>query len=332
MVMKTFKESEQIYVLENDKLSVEISNRGASIRSIWFSGRELSLGFSSQSDRIKSNTYSGAVIGRVANRIADGKFMLNGTTYSLSRNDGKNTLHGGKIGFDQRLFSVQILDTTSLVMSLNSPDGDQGFPGTLTTRVKFSVVGTELRMDFSAVCDKDTFWAPTIHPYFRLGDDKTVDKTYLTINADYYTPIDANLIPTGEIRSVAGTPFDFRNSKEIGADIESNELKQTNGYDHNFALNNERKVEKDYVAKAFDKSSGIEMEIYTDLPGLQFYSGNYLKGFSNSHYIQPHEGFALEPQFFPNAVNTPIFKQPLLKKAEFKSYFIKYRFYHKGRS
>ena len=330
--MNTFQNLEEIYIIKNDKLSVGISKLGASICSIRFLGRELSLGFSSQSRRIKSNTYSGAIIGRVANRIADGKFMLNGTTYSLSRNDGENTLHGGKIGFDQRLFSVQILDMTSLAMTLNSPDGDQGFPGMLTMRVKFSVVGTELRIDFSAVCDKDTFWAPTIHPYFRLGDDKTVDKTYLAINADYYTPIDANLIPTGEIRSVAGTPFDFRNPKEIGADIGSNELKRTKGYDHNFVLNNERKVEKDYVAKAFDKSSGIEMEIYTDLPGLQFYSGNYLKGFSNSHYIQPHEGFALEPQFFPNAVNTPIFKQPLLKKAEFKSYFIKYRFYNKGRS
>lgn len=327
---------EKHYYIGNDKLNVALSNYGASIVSIRFYERELCLGFILKDERIKSGTYSGAVIGRVANRIANGEFTLNGTTYHLSQNDGNNTLHGGENGFDRMCYVAEMDDNLpgnkSITMIGVSADGDQGFPGTLTTRVKFSVEDAELRIDFSAVSDKDTVWSPTIHPYFCLGDDKTVDKTYLTINADYYTPIDANLIPTGEIRSVAGTPFDFRNPKEIGADIGSNELKRTKGYDHNFVLNNERKVEKDYVAKAFDKSSGIEMEIYTDLPGLQFYSGNYLKGFSNSHYIQPHEGFAIEPQFFPNAVNTPIFKQPLLKKAEFKSYFIKYRFYHKGRS
>ncbi len=323
MVTKNSNQSQQIYVIENDNLSVEISNRGASIRSIRFAGRELTLGFSSQSNRIKSNTYSGAVIGRVANRIADGKFTLNGTTYSLSRNDGENTLHGGAIGFDQRLFSVQTLDTTSLVMTLNSPDGDQGFPGNLTLRVEFVLDGASLTVRFSAVCDKDTFWAPTIHPYFRLGTEQTVDETYLQINADSYTPMGAGQIPTGEITAVEGTPFDFRQAKKIGKDIQSVQLQPTSGYDHNFVL---RHSANECAALAFNESSGIKMEVFTDMPGLQFYSGNFLHGFNGTHDLIPREGFALEPQFFPDAVNTPSFPQPLLNKDKIKSYFIRYKF------
>ena len=321
--METYKQSEQICVLDNNDISVEISNLGASIRSIRFAGSELTLGFSSQSRRVKSNTYSGAVIGRVANRIAGGKFTLNGTDYSLPRNDGENTLHGGKIGFDQRLFSAQTLDKSSIVMTLNSPDGDQGFPGTLTMRVEFVLDGASLTVRFSAVCDKDTFWAPTIHPYFRLGTEQTVDETYLQINADSYTPMGAGQIPTGEIASVEGTPLDFRQAKKIGKNINSAQLQPTGGYDHNFVL---RHTANECAAVAFNETSGIKMEVFTDMPGLQFYSGNFLQGFNGTHDLIPREGFALEPQFFPNAVNTPSFDQPLLKKGAVVRHYIRYNF------
>lgn len=316
--MRDGAKSEVTHIIGNEFLTVAVSNLGAAIRSLRLGGRELCLGFLSQKARIESGTYCGAVIGRVANRIADGQFILNGTTYSLTKNDGENTLHGGVNGFDRRFFDVAYPNGI-LTMTLCSPDGDQGFPGTLHLRVEFVLERMSLTVRFTADGDADTVWAPTIHPYFCLGSESTVDDTYLQIFADAYTPMDGRQIPTGEIRSVAGTPFDFRKPKRIGEDVGAEALRATNGYDHNFVLRS------GHAARAY-RDGGISLDIYTDMPGLHFYSGNYLNGFDGTHDLHPREGFALEPQFFPNAVNTPAFKQPILEQGREKTYFIRYEF------
>lgn len=310
-------------VIQSEGVQTTISRLGGAIESLKIKGkdsrwRDVCLHFDSPIERIKSGTYCGAVIGRVSNRIAKGEFTLNGTTYFLTKNDGKNTLHGGMDGFDKRLFGRERDGEHTLVLSLVSSDGDQGFPGTLLLRVCYTVDDSALTVRFSAVSDEDTVWAPTIHPYFNLGED--VEDTYLQIHADSYTPMDKYQIPTGEVVSVKGTPFDFRKPKKIGADIGDRALVATNGYDHNFVLHSE------HAATAYSEKSGITMDIYTDMPGLHFYSGNFLKGNVGTRELSPREGFALEPQFFPNAVNIPRFLQPALKKGERRTYFIRYKF------
>ena len=324
--MKEALDKSSNFILQSGDIEVKISRLGGAIESLKIKGREnvwrdVCLHFDSPIERIKSDTYAGAVIGRVSNRIAGGKFSLGGRTYFLSRNDGENTLHGGKDGFDRRCFEVDPSSKESyLSMMICSNDGDQGFPGKLIMRVEFMVSIMSLEVHFTAISDEDTVWAPTLHPYFCLGDEDTIDETYLQIYADAYTPMDNHQIPTGEIRSVGGTPFDFRKLKKIGADIGNEALIPTNGYDHNFVLRD------DHAATAYNEKSGITMDIYTDMPGLHFYSGNFLKGNVGTHELSPREGFALEPQFFPNAANVPSFLQPVLKKGTVQSHYIRYVF------
>ncbi len=321
---ETFKDKDiSRFVIQSEGIRATISRLGGAIESLKIKGkdgewREVCLHFLSPIDRIKSDTYAGAVIGRVCNRIAGGNFSLGGRTYFLPRNDGKNTLHGGKDGFDKRLFNREGYEPHALTLSLLSSDGDQGFPGTLLLRVFYIAEGSSLTVRFSAVSDEDTVWAPTLHPYFNFGEG--IEDTYLQIYADSYTPMDGRQIPTGEIVPVEGTPFDFRKPKKIGADIGSELLNPANGYDHNFVLFSE------HAATAYSEKSGIKMDIYTDMPGLHFYSGNFLKGNTGTHELTPRDGFALEPQYFPNAVNIKKFLQPILKKGEQKTHYIRFTF------
>lgn len=313
----------EFFTIGNENIEAVISNLGAAIEQLRVkmpdgSWRDICLRYRWPTDRMAGTTYSGAVIGRVANRIAGGSFTLGGRTYALTKNDGNNTLHGGTEGFDRRFFDVAEGDGR-LALTITSKDGDQGFPGELNLRVEYSLQGASLTVRFFAKSSADTVWAPTLHPYFRLGDEDTVDRTYLQIYADAYTPMNGQ-IPTGEIRPVDGTPFDFRTPKEIGRDIADAALAETNGYDHNFVLNGS------HAATAYNKSSGVTLDVYTDMPGLHFYSGNFLSGFTGTHDLRPREGFALEPQFFPNAVNTPAFARPLLPKGVILSHFIRYEF------
>lgn len=322
---EAFKEISH-FDIHSESIQVTISRLGAAIESLKIKGkdgrwRDVCLHFDSPIERIKSGTYCGAVIGRVSNRIAKGEFTLNGTTHYLTKNDGENTLHGGADGFDRRYFDVDATYGEEYrSMAICSNDGDQGFPGTLVMRVEFMVKGMSLEVHFTAKSYEDTVWAPTIHPYFRLGEEETVDETYLQIYSDAYTPMDKHQIPTGEIRSVEGTPFYFRAPKKIGRDIGDRALMATNGYDHNFVLRDR------HAATAYHEASGIRMDIFTDMPGLHFYSGNFLKGLTGTHQLRPREGFALEPQFFPNAVNIPAFASPVLRKGDQKSYFVRYQF------
>ena len=317
--------TETLYNLSSNCLEVGISNVGASIRYIRFKTPkglcELCLGFDSFQERIDSGSYCGAVIGRVSNRIAGAQYELNGKTYHLTANDGNNTLHGGAEGFDCRNFEAK-QNGNSLTMTLVSPDGDQGFGGKLTLTVNFSVKNNELNVQFCAVSDSDTVWAPTIHPYFNFGLGKDIFNMMLQIFADEYTPIDEKLIPTGAIVPVEGTVFDFRTPKAIGKDFDltGESLVATRGYDHNFVLRYE------HAATVFHRESGVKMEMYTNLPGLHLYTGNHLKGFNGCKEYKPYDGFALEPQFFPNSVNQNGFQSPILKAGEEKTYFIRYIF------
>lgn len=319
------KPCEKVFQLKNDKLEVGVSDCGACIRYIRLQtpqgSQDVCLTFESTDERLSSGTRCGAFIGRVANRIANASFNLNGQTYNLIANNGTNTLHSGLDGFDTRFFDVSE-QKDALVMCLTSPDGDQGFPGTLNLTVIFRLDGNSLCVEMSAVSDKDTVWAPTMHPYFNLHWGHNVLDTVLQIYADKYTPMDDRQIPTGEMLDVSGTVFDFRQPKEIGRDFDlSNlELCVPHGYDHNYVLTGE------HAATAYSKASGIQMDVFTDLPGIHFYSGNFLKGFNGLIEYKPLDGFALEPQYFPNAINQPNFVQPILTAGMTKKHYIKYTF------
>ena len=318
-------QQEKLYRIASDSLEVGISKVGACIRYIRFKtssgARELCLSFDSVKERIASGSYCGAVIGRVANRIAGAKYRLNGKTYRLTKNDGVNTLHGGAMGFDTRVFDA-VEQGGQVIMSLVSEDGDQGFGGRLTLTVTFSVECGSLNVQFSAVSDSDTIWSPTIHPYFNFGCEGSILDTSLQINADEYTPMDEQQIPTGAIEPVKGTALDFTQPKTIGQDLDlANELlASTRGFDHNYVLRCE------HAATVSRVSCGVKMDLYTNLPGLHLYTGNHLRGFNGTRHYQPYEGLALEPQFFPNAVNQPNFEAPILQAGQVKQYYIRYQF------
>ena len=320
-----FKDREVwLYELSNEKLKVGITDFGGAIQYIKVSTPskdiDVCLGFNSIDEYLASGTYCGATIGRVANRIGGAKFSLNDNEYKLSVNDGNNTLHGGKFGFDKLFFDAVICGDT-LTLSLESPDSDMGFPGNLKFKAEFSLNGGSLEIKYTAQCDKDTIWIPTCHAYFNLGDSKIYD-SLLKINADRYTPIDGGLIPTGEIASVSGTPFDFTAFKQIGSDInaDNEQLKLAGGYDHNFVLNGR------HAATVMSEKSGITMDVFTDMPAMQFYSGNMIKGNGSHGKLYPRDGFCLEPQYCPNSANIAEFECPVLKAGETKKHYIHYIF------
>ena len=316
-----------LFTLENSRLRVVISNFGATVRSILFksnSGEKcVTMGAHSVEDYFKFDCYCGGTVGRVSNRIAGGQFALNGTVYKTEKNDNENTLHGGFCGFDKKFFDYKI-DCDRLILSLVSPDSDGGFPGTLEFTVIYYLDGDALKIEFEGKSDKDTFFAPTNHTYFTLGGESVSD-VRLKINADRFTPVDDSLIATGELKSVIGTPFDFTEFKNIGADIDCDDVQLKvvgGGYDHNFALRDER------VATAVCDKTKIGLEVFSDLPGVQLYTGNFLNGIkTQGRVFNKHSAFCLEPQFFPNAVNVETFVKPLLKAGEKKSYYIVFGFY-----
>ena len=313
-----------IYELANDKLKVGITDFGGAIQYLKVKTpkgyTDVCLGFDNVKDYLESGIYCGATIGRVANRIAKAKFSLNGKEYLLSANDNGNSLHGGELGFDKRFFNSAIIDD-KLELSLLSPDGDMGYPGNLKLKVEFKMLDSGLEIKYTAESNEDTLWNPTCHTYFNLNGSGKIYDDILNINSSKYMPVDCNLIPTNEVSTVENTPFDFTKFKLIGKDIFSDnmQLKLAGGYDHNFVLNSE------HAATAIGKS-GIRLDVYTDMPGLQFYSGSFVKGNGKNGELFPHDGFCLEPQYFPNAVNVSKFKTPLLKAGKIKRHYIRYLF------
>lgn len=315
-----------LYTLTNKNgVQVKITNYGGTVTS-WLApdrnGNKSSivLGFDKLQGYLDKPPYFGALIGRYGNRIANGKFTLNGKTYTLATNNGKNALHGGLKGFDKVVWDATPANNNTPALTLHyiSKDGEEGYPGNLDVTVKYSLSDdNELQIDYTAKTDKATPVNLTNHSYFNLTGDvsNTILDHSLQIDADRYTPVDTTLIPTGELKSVAGTPFDFRQPHKIGERI-GQVPGEPGGYDHNFVLNGGMAAAARRVAVVTDSSSGRRLEVYTDQPGLQFYSGNFLDGSiktSDGKPIQKHAALCLETQHFPDSPNEPKFPSTILQ-------------------
>ena len=317
----------EVYTLKNSELSVRITNYGARIVSLECKDRSdtmghVVLGYDSVEGYLREDprnrTYFGAVVGRYGNRIRNGRFTLDGHTYQIPPNDNGNALHGGPVGFSDMLWTTKELPT-GVEMTLVSPDGDMGFPGTLTAHVRYTLQGEALHIAFAATTDKPTVLNLVNHAYFNLGgigSGTTLDQV-LMINADQYTPTDAGQIPVGGPQPVAGTPFDFTHPTVISARIhEDNEqLKLGHGYDENWVLrgsNGEMKL----AACLTDPKTGRVLTVSTTEPAMQFYGGNHLDGFNRSPSGAPYgknSGLCLETQHFPDSPNQPAFPTTELK-------------------
>ena len=313
------------YQIKNGDVSVEILNYGAIIRCINFPDKngkilDLVLGYDDVESYARCDCYFGAIIGRVANRIKGAKFTLNGKTYSLYDNDNGNSLHGGKSGFNDKVFNAEILDDYTLKLTYFSPDGEENYPANLAVSVTYSLSeGGELKIFYQAESDEDTVINLTNHTYFNLDGDNSgyALNSLLKIDADFVTPITKSLTPTGEKLLVNGTPFDFKEFKKIGKDIDKcdEQLIFGKGYDINFCLNGEG-LRKVAVAKS--EKSGITLETFTTEKGVQLYTANYVKNQvgKNGHVYNERDAFCLETQGYPNAVNQDKFPSQILKKGE----------------
>jgi aldose 1-epimerase len=295
---------------------------------------DIVLGLDSLEEYVSSSPYFGAIIGRYGNRIAGGRFALSGKEYPLSVNDGDNHLHGGEVGFDKKNWRMKPFVTATsagVTLSLTSPDGDQGYPGRLYATVVYELSDdNELDLRFAAKTDRPTIVNLTHHSYFNLAGEGSILGHELTIPAEHFTPVRAGLIPTGELRKVADTPFDFRDAKPIGRDIdEDNEqLELGLGYDHNWVLKEDADDELILAARLEHEESGRVLEVWSVEPGVQFYSGNFLdgtlegKGIAHGH----RTGLCLEPQHFPDSPNQADFPSTTLLPGETYESRIVYRF------
>jgi len=324
-------EEVKLFTLKNaNNMVVKIMNYGAVITSISVPDRngkfdDIVLGFDNFDDYSKSD-YFGAVVGRYGNRIAGGKFSIDGKEFTLPQNNGKNTLHGGIVGFDKRIWTSETsTDTTAATLKLNlvSQDGDQGFPGTLNVTVTYTLNNAnELIVNYKATTDKPTVCNLTQHSYFNLlgAGNGNVLNHEVTINADKFTPVDEALIPTGRLKNVESTPFDFRKPKMVGSRIEfdDDQLKVGGGYDHNWVLNQKSPKEMTFAARAYEPISGREMIVMTTEPGIQFYGGNFLNGVrgkGNKAYNYRY-GMCFETQHFPDSPNQEKFPSTILRPEE----------------
>jgi aldose 1-epimerase len=332
-----------LYTLRNSAgMVVKITNYGGTIQSISVPDynntfADVVLGFEDVAgyQQPKNTAYFGALIGRYANRIAGGKFVLKGVTYHIPINDGPNTLHGGISGFNRKVWDarpMETLDGQALELHYLSKDGEEGFPGNLSVTVRYTLDKKNgLRLDYSAATDKETVLNLSNHSYFNLAGagNPSILKNILTINADNFTPVDSTLIPTGEVAPVGGTPFDFRHGVEIGKRIkdDNEQLRLGKGYDHNFVLNEKGDL-KVMAVKVEEPSSGRVLEVYTDQPGVQFYTGNFLDGSMTGiggTYVQ-RSALCLETQHYPDSPNHPNFPTTVLEPGKKFHYTTIFRF------
>lgn len=318
-----------LYVLTNENgMSVSFTNFGACIVNVMVpdaNGKleDVVLGYDNVTGYEINNPGYGSFIGRHGNRIGGATFELRGKKYDLEKNDGQHNLHGGFKGYNKYMYEVEVFeeeDSDSIEFSRLSPDMEQGFPGNLDISVTYTLTAdNELVVEYLAVSDKDTIVNLTNHSYFNLaghGSGSILDQKVMIV-ADKFTPTDDTLIPTGEMRDVTGTPMDFRKSKTLGQDINADyePLKQAGGYDHNYVLNNS-KTEVEKVAELVDEKSGRVMEIFTDMPGLQLYTGNFITGLEKGKdgvVYQKRDGVCFETQYFPDSCNRPEFPSCILK-------------------
>jgi aldose 1-epimerase len=337
------------YTLGNGRMRVRILTYGGILQTIEVPDRRgrlgnVTLGFDNLADYVARSPYFGCITGRYANRIAEGRFTLDGTAYQLPINNPPNSLHGGDVGFDKHVWAAtEIRDRHSvgLRLTFTSPDGDQGYPGTLRSTVTYTLTrDNEIKMDYRATTDKPTVVNLTNHAYFNLNGEGTgsIEDHKLRLNATRYTPVDATLIPTGTIDPVAGTPMDFTRSTAIGERIRDGfpQLVIGRGYDHNYVLDRRdptyRKLE--LAAQVADPDSGRQLTITTTEPGIQFYSGNFLDGTlvgTSGRMYRQGDGFALETQHYPDSPNQPAFPSTVLRPGQVYQTTTIYQFGTTGR-
>ena len=310
-----------LFILNNENgLVAEIFNYGGIIKSLVYKGIDVVLGRDNLEDYLDNDGYFGALIGRNSNRIENSEFELSGKVYKLFNNDGRNNLHGGKSGFDKKVWSATTVDSDepSLILELTSPDGEEGFPGNADIKVTYTLTKeNSLKIHYEALCDKDTVMNLTNHSYFNLNGHSagTIDNHTLWLNSDFYTPNTSECIPFGEVLSVKDTPFDFTIPKMLKESFNSDceQIRMFEGIDHNFSLN-----ENGYrlVAKLKGDISNIEMEIYTDRPAVQIYTGNVIDAkrvCKGKNIYTKHGAICLETQTFPNGLKYSHYPNGILK-------------------
>jgi aldose 1-epimerase len=324
--------SVEIFTLSNSSVVASISNYGGIVASLKLPDRDgkwadVVLGFDDLAGYVANNNdpkggaFFGAIIGRYANRIAHGKFTLGGKTFTLPLNNGDNSLHGGPHGFNNVVWKSKPIEN-GVELSYLSKDGEAGYPGNLSVTVRYTLVKSDLRIEYSATTDKDTVLNLTNHSYFDLTGQGRGDilKNEVTLNASRFTPVDANLIPTGELKPVDGTPFDFRESTAVGAriDAQDEQIRLAHGYDHNWVIDHKSGGVVE-AAEVYEPSSGRVLKVLTDQPGVQFYTGNFLdgsiKGKGGVAY-QRRSALCFETQHFPDSPNHPSFPTTELKPGQ----------------
>ena len=322
----------EIYTLKNEKVEVQVMNYGGYVLSIKVPDRagkvaDVVLGFDDpgsyyEANHAKGNPFFGPIVGRYANRIAHAKFSLDGKEYTTPKNNGDNTLHGGPDGFHNQLWTGHII-ADGVELKYLSKDGEEGFPGNLSVTVKYTLSGNDLKIDYSATTNKSTVLNLTNHSYFNLSGqgNGTILANELKLNASRFTPVDAGLIPTGELKSVAGTPFDFLKPHVVGERINADDEQlhlAHNGYDHNFVIDGGGKEMKE-AAQVYDPASGRALTVLTTEPGVQLYSANFLDGSikGKGGVAYPRNGaLCLETQHFPDSPNHPDFPTTVLKPGD----------------
>lgn len=321
-------------ILKNNYLEVEISEFGASIISIKTPNNkgevvDVVLGYNDIEKYKRQTKYIGATVGRCCNRIKKGLIEIDGTKYQLNCNDGKNHLHGGDIGFDKKIWNSKEIEN-GVELNYISEDGEENYPGQLDVKVTYTLKENSLVINYKATTNKTTICNLTNHTYFNLNGYGNILQHQVQILADYFTENNQESIPTGKIIPVENTPMDFRNPQYIEKDINNEyyQIKYAKGFDNNWVLNNYNgEIRK--IATAYSELSGIELEVSTDLPGLQFYSGNFLDGAENGKNnipIKNHSGLCLECQYFPDASHHKNFPQPVLRVGEVYNKTIEYKF------
>ena len=323
--MKTFE------LTNKNEMCVKLTNVGCAIMKILIPTEkgpvDIVHGFETPEEYMHKHPFFGVVCGRVANRIAGGKFIFEGKEVNLELNDGKHHLHGGSDGFDKKTWAVLSSSSSSIVFSLSSPDGDSGYPGDLNCKVKYSLSDDNvLRIDYQATTSTKTVCNLTNHSYFNLcgHDAKSIYSQELIINSDKLTAVDGELIPTGEFLSVESTPFDFRAPKTIGQYIgAAGNVNNTGGYDHNYVLRGEGKA-----ASVYSPNTKIRMCVYTNSPGLQLYTGNFLDGSVTGKDVayNKHSALCLETQLFPNGLNIPSFPSAVVTNEEPQTFYTEFKF------
>ncbi|MBR4800410.1 MAG: galactose mutarotase [Clostridia bacterium] len=320
-LIKTTAGGIKVFAIENDNgMRVELLSYGAIISKLLVKDKNGELvdvvaGYDDQDEYKSDACYFGALIGRVGNRIEKGRFRLDGAEYSLAHNDGNNHLHGGVNGFNKKEYNAEIVGASSIKFSRISPNGEEGYPGTMTVAVTYTLLNDDaLEILYEATSDKTTICSLTNHSYFNLnGDFESVLEHDVCLKASCLTDVDGELIPHGELLNVKGTPYDFTAPKKVGRDIECDDrlLNVARGYDFNYVL--DKGSADDVKAYAHGDKSGILMQVFTDRPCIQFYTGNFLDGVKGKKTYGYQSALCLETQGYPNAINVPSFDSMVLK-------------------